>query len=117
MKITRFNSGSKGRSNAVSFDKLIWLVSNARTTTLDLKGQVNEMFSLADNMLEKAGSDKSHMLSVQIFLTDINSKNEFDVLWNEWVGSNPDNWPQRVCIEAKLSPGLLVEMQMTAVKK
>ncbi len=117
MEIKRIPSNTAGRSIAVSFNNIVWLVSNAVTKTMDLKAQAMEMFELADKYLGETGSSKERLLSVQIFLSDMNDKNEFDLLWSEWIGNNPQYWPQRLCIEAKLDQGLLVEIQVVAAVK
>ncbi len=72
------------------------------------------MFSLAAESLKEADSGTDRLLSVQVYLADIHFKDQFDVMWNEWIGNNNENWPQRICVEAKLAPGLLLEIQMTA---
>ena len=60
------------------------------------------------------GSARTHLLSLQVMLTDISCRNAFDTLWNEWVGPNPEHWPQRACFQAALAPGLLVELVAVA---
>jgi enamine deaminase RidA (YjgF/YER057c/UK114 family) len=115
--IKRFPGTATGRSRAVSFDKLVWVVSNATSPGGTFASQCREMFALADETLSKAGSGKDKLISVQVYLADITSKPEFDSYWNEWIGPDEQHWPQRVCVEAKLSGDLLVEMQIVAVLK
>lgn len=117
MEIKRFTTTAKGRSRAVSFDKLVWTVANAKDLSAGFAEQVGEMFAIAAATLEEAGSSKRNMLSVQVILSDINDRDEFDRLWNEWLGKDPAHWPQRACIGAALAPGLLVEMITTAHKE
>lgn len=116
-KITRFPSRAGRRSRIVVFGQTAWLVSNATSNTNDFETQVKETFVLATKSLEEAGSGIDRLLSVQVYLADMATKDQFDLLWNNWIGDDSNNWPQRVCIEAKLVPGLLVEMQITAAVK
>jgi hypothetical protein len=37
-----------------------------------------------------------------------------DRAWCEWIGSDPANWPQRACIEARLFEYDLVEVVVIA---
>jgi enamine deaminase RidA (YjgF/YER057c/UK114 family) len=114
MQIKRFSSTAKGRSRAVTLDKLAWIVSNAKNTAAGFSEQAAEMFSIAAAALEEVGSARDKLLSVQVFLTDMSNKDQFDQLWNEWIGDDPSGWPQRACICASLAPGLLVEMIIVA---
>lgn len=112
--IRRFSSGAIGRNKASAFGDLVWVVSNARTKDLGFRQQVEEMFALADETLQQAGSNKQHLISVHVYLSDMEDKAAFDSLWNTWIGDDPQHWPQRVCIGAVLAPGLLAEMQLVA---
>ena len=69
-----------------------------------------------DRNLADAGSDKSRLLSATVYLTDIGTKADMDAAWNAWVGPDPDHWPQRACVEAKLAPGTLVEITVIAAR-
>ena len=67
--------------------------------------------------LGEAGSDKTRILSAQIFLVDMATKAEMDEVWNAWLGPNPDHWPQRACVGAALAYGCLVEIILLAAKR
>ena len=65
--------------------------------------------------LEAAGSDKSRILSVQIFLTDITKIAEMNAVWDAWVPKGTA--PARATVEAKLaSPGHDIEITAVAAK-
>ena len=64
--------------------------------------------------LAMTGSARTHLLSLQVMLTDISNRGAFDALWKQWIGSNPEHWPQRACFQAALAPGLLVELVAVA---
>jgi enamine deaminase RidA (YjgF/YER057c/UK114 family) len=49
-----------------------------------------------------------------VFLTDMGRKAEMDLVWNEWLGPNPEHWPQRACLGTALTGDLLVEITVVA---
>ena len=83
---------------------------------LDIKGQTQQTFDMIDQFLADAGTDKSHILSVTIYLKDIeNDYAAFNEVWDAWV-ADIDALP-RTCVEAKLyDPRVLVELTVVAVK-
>ncbi|MCG7508513.1 Rid family hydrolase, partial [Mesorhizobium retamae] len=98
------------------FGNLAWAVATSDDKALDLKGQIAAAFAKIDRVLGELGTDRSNLLSVTVFLADIGDKKAFDVEWLSWVGDNPQHWPQRMCIEATLSPGTLVEISVVAAR-
>ncbi|WP_432481924.1 RidA family protein [Moraxella sp. ZY200743] len=81
--------------------------------SLDITGQSKEVFANIDAALAKAGSDKSKMLSAQVFITDLANFDAFNTAWNEWIdGVTP---PARATVEAKLvNPNWLIEIMVIA---
>ena len=49
----------------------------------DIRAQTRASLAAIDANLEDGGSDKTRMLSVQIFLTDMSQKAEMDEVWDE----------------------------------
>ena len=80
-----------------------------------IKEQTKQTLAKIDALLEEAGTDKSHVLSAQIWLKDI--KRDFAAMnevWNAWV---PEGLSKgvRACVEAELArPSILVEVKVTA---
>ncbi|WP_435938867.1 RidA family protein [Moraxella bovoculi] len=82
--------------------------------SLDIKGQSREVFANIDAALAKAGSDKSKILSAQVFVTDLANFDAFNSEWNQWVKDITP--PTRATVEAKLvNPNWLVEIMVVAV--
>ena len=79
----------------------------------DIKGQVKQIFSQAEQALEKIGSSRSHVLSVTIYLTDFANLPTLNEIWDEWF---PEGCaPSRACVKAELAdPQYLVEMAFVA---
>ena len=86
----------------------------AQDGTLDIQGQTRQVLEKIDAHLAKAGIDKTRMLSVQIWLKDI--ERDFagmNEVWDAWVPKGAG--PARATGESKLAhPDWLVEILVTA---
>jgi enamine deaminase RidA (YjgF/YER057c/UK114 family) len=83
--------------------------------TGDVKAQTKEVLGKIDWLLEKAGTDKSKLLTANVWLADIQDFEEHNSVWNEWV--DRQNPPTRVCVQAPLwRPNILVEIMVTAAQ-
>lgn len=80
----------------------------------DIAAQTRDVLQRIDEHLAKAGTDKSRLLTAQIWLKDI--ERDFDGMnpvWEAWVDKN--NIPTRATCEAKLAaPEILIEIIVTA---
>nr|GFD28443.1 hypothetical protein [Tanacetum cinerariifolium] len=78
--------------------------------------QVQDTLAKIDQLLEEAGTDKSHVVSAYVWLKHVEADfDDMNSVWDQWV--SPGNAPARACVEAKLAdPRLLVEIQVIAVK-
>lgn len=75
--------------------------------------QTTEILRNIDSVLAEAGSDKSRILSVTIYLADIASFAEMNAVWDAWV--DPDGKPVRATVEARLAgPQFAVEIAVIA---
>ena len=73
------------------------------------------MLDTIDRLLQTAGTDKSKLLTAQVWLSDMSLFEAHNAVWNEWV--DPKNPPVRACVRADLwHPDLLVEIMVTAAK-
>ncbi|HVL57818.1 MAG TPA: RidA family protein [Burkholderiaceae bacterium] len=115
MNITRHEQG-KILSHAVEHGNTVYLAGVvAENLTQDIKGQTQQVLAEIDRLLEKCGSNKSKILSAQIWVTDIRNRAPMNEVWNAWV--DPKNVPARACVEAKLAdPTALVEIMVIAAK-
>jgi enamine deaminase RidA (YjgF/YER057c/UK114 family) len=114
MIIKRWSSSGKGRSSCVALDGMVWTVANAMDMTANFESQVAQSFAMLDMHLTEALSARTHILSLQVILTDMKHLGTFDALWQDWIGPDPAHWPQRACYQSALTPGLLVELIATA---
>jgi enamine deaminase RidA (YjgF/YER057c/UK114 family) len=77
--------------------------------------QTRDILAIIDGLLKQAGTDKTKLLSAQIWLADIKSFNEMNEVWDAWVA--PGNTPCRACVESKLAaPQYTVEIMVVAAK-
>lgn len=83
--------------------------------SLDVGGQTRQALADLDRWLAMCGSNRSHILQIVIWLSDIRLRDAMNKVWLEWV--DPANLPARACIEARMaSPGCLVEIMAIAAK-
>jgi enamine deaminase RidA (YjgF/YER057c/UK114 family) len=81
----------------------------------DVRVQTKKVLASIDGLLEKAGTDKSKLLTAQVWLADMQNFEEHNSVWNEWV--DRDNPPVRACVQAPLwGPNVLVEIMVTAAR-
>ena len=113
--IKRLHVG-KRMSDAVIHNGVVYLAGQvADNTGLDVKGQTAEILATIDRLLAEAGSDKTRMLQVQIFLSNIGDFAAMNEVWDAWVPQG--NTPARATVEAKLAtPAYLVEIKVIAAQ-
>jgi enamine deaminase RidA (YjgF/YER057c/UK114 family) len=112
MTIERWRGSAKGRNRAVRQGGVVYTVATAPGA--DIQAQTRAALAAIDANLAEAGSDKTRLLSVQIFLADLSQKEAMDKVWNDWIGPDWQNWPQRACVGAALAGDALVEIVVTA---
>ncbi|WP_425067292.1 RidA family protein [Reyranella sp.] len=115
MSIKRINVGARMSSAVVHGDTVYLAGLTADDPKADVKGQTKQILDKVDKFLAEAGTDKSKVLSANIWLTDISTWSQMNEVWDAWV--SPGNTPARATVEAKLAaPGLSVEIMIQAAK-
>ena len=109
MSIDRIDPGQRF-SSAVVHGGLVYLAGHvAHTADASVREQTAEILASIDQHLAEAGTDKSRLLSVQIWLADISTFDEMNLAWDAWV--DKANLPVRATVEAKLAaPAYKVEI-------
>jgi len=104
-------------SRVVTHGNTIYVAGVTSSTPGDIVTQTRDVLSKIEAYLEGAGSDKRHLLSVQIWLKDIEADFAgMNSVWAEWAPA--DALPTRATCQASLAaPDLLVEIIVTAAKK
>ena len=115
MPIERHQAGPR-MSQAVVHGNTVYLAGQvADDASQSTAGQTRQVLARIDALLKAAGTDKSKLLSTNIWLTDMANFAEMNSAWDAWV--SPGNTPARATVEAKLAaPGLLVEIMVVAAK-
>lgn len=114
MTIIRYSGKAVGRSESVEHNGILYTAVIAPDLSADFKSQTQQALEQLDTNLDEAGTDKTCLLSVTIYITDMSRKPILNEIWDAWIG--PDNWPQRACVEAKLEGNTLVEIVAIAAK-
>ncbi len=106
----------KGRNKSSAYKDLVWTVATSSDTSLDIEGQTRLALETIQQNLVELGSDKTRIVTAQVFITDMNSKSQMDRVWCEWFGNNIEHWPQRACLGVELGGDVLIEITVTAVR-
>ncbi len=113
-EIKRIETTKRG-SRAVIHNGIVYLSGmTAPDRSEDVKGQTEQTLKRIDDYLAQAGTDKSNLLTAQIWLKDIGS--DFQVMnevWDAWTA--PDASPARATCECEMgAPDVLVEIIASA---
>ncbi len=113
MAIQRHNVG-KRISEIVVHNGTAYLAGEVPDdTSKDITGQTREVLAKIDRLLAQVGSDKTKILSAQVFIADMGEFAGMNAAWDAWVA--PGNAPARATIEAKLAnPAYKVEIMCVA---
>jgi len=106
----------RGRVESTCYGDLVWTVSTAQDEDLNLTEQTRQTLQKLEENLIQLGSDKSRILSATVYIANIDEKPIMDIVWNEWIGEDPKNWPQRACLGVSLGGNWLIEVTVTALK-
>jgi enamine deaminase RidA (YjgF/YER057c/UK114 family) len=116
MTIQRFETGPR-MSQVVVHGNTVYLagVVAHKAAGESVTKQTQEVLSIIDSHLAKAGSDKSKLLTATIYITDMKNFAEMNAVWDSWVSAG--NTPARATVEAKLAaPQYHVEIMVFAAK-
>lgn len=111
--IKRIQTGPR-MSQVVVFNGMVFLAGQvADDASANITGQARQVLATIDKLLAEAGTDKSRLLTAQIYLTDMADFAAMNAVWEAWV--SPGNTPARATVEASLArPGWKIEIVVTA---
>lgn len=114
MTIKRLESGARMSQAAIANGFVFLAGQVAADPTADVEGQTRQVLAEIDRLLADAGTDKTRILTANVYLADIASFPQMNKAWDSWVPANAK--PARATIEAKLAaPEYRVEIQVTAL--
>ncbi len=100
-------------SAAVVAGGLVYTAGQVDATASDVAGQTRAILAKIDALLAEAGTDKSHAISANIWLTDMASFAELNAVWEAWI--DPQRPPARATVESRLAgPQYKVEIALVA---
>ena len=116
MAVIRHHVGARLSETAIHNGTVYLAGQIAEDTAQDIRGQTREVLGHIDRLLAEADSDKSLLLSVQIYISDMVHFGGMNVVWDEWAPAG--NTPPRATVEAKLAnPECLVEIVVVAAQR
>jgi enamine deaminase RidA (YjgF/YER057c/UK114 family) len=116
MAVIRHHVGARLSEIAVHNGTVYLAGQIAEDTNQDIVGQTREVLGHIDRLLGEVNSDKSHLLSVQIYIADMVHFAGMNAVWDTWVA--PRATPPRATVEAKLAnPACLVEVVVVAAQR
>jgi enamine deaminase RidA (YjgF/YER057c/UK114 family) len=107
--IVRIDQNAR-RSRASVFGDLVFLAGQvADDKAGDIAKQTGEVLAKIDDLLARAGTDKSRLLSVQIWLKSMDDFEAMNAVYDAWVVQGQT--PCRACGTANLAdPGYRIEI-------
>ena len=113
MSITRHH-GNQRMSQIVIHGDIVYLAGQVATDpSANITVQTEQVLENIDNLLAEAGTDKTKILSAQVWIASMGHIAQMNEVWDAWCPEG--NAPARACIEARLvSPDWLVEVGIIA---
>lgn len=114
MNIERIEPGQHFASAVVGGGHLYISGTIAKSTDASIEVQTSEVLERLDELMAKAGTNKSRLLSCTIYLPHIRDYEAMNRVWDTWV--DPENKPARATVEARLAiESLRVEIAAVAL--
>ena len=99
------------------FNKVVYLSGQVpKNTEQDVAGQTREILATIEELLALANTDKSRLLSAQLYLKNLSDFSTVNAIWVDWLKGFFA--PARATIQADLvNPDWLIEIAVTAAQK
>jgi enamine deaminase RidA (YjgF/YER057c/UK114 family) len=114
-EIVRIDQNAR-RSRASVYGDIVFLAGQvADDKSGDITQQTRQALAKVDDMLGRAGTDKSRLLSVQVWLKSMDDFDAMNAVYDAWVV--PGQAPTRACGKVELAdPGYRIEVIATAAR-
>ncbi|WP_206151433.1 RidA family protein [Starkeya sp. ORNL1] len=111
--ITRIDQNHR-RSRALTHNGIAYTAGQIPDDmSLDIAGQAGQVLAKIDDLLREAGTDRSRILTAQVWLRTMEDFAAFNAVWDAWVV--PGRTPARCCGKVEMNnPACRVEILVTA---
>lgn len=115
MAVQRFEKNVR-RSRVSVHGNTVYLAGQvADDVSLDIVGQTKQALANVDKMLALAGTNKSHIMSVTIWIKSMADVAKMNEVWDGWI--DKESPPSRACAAVELArPEVKVEFIVIAAK-
>lgn len=115
MSIKRFE-GTGRMSRVVEHKDTLYLCGQTHgEKDTSIEAQTIGCLEKVEKLLNNYGSDKNHILSVTIYLKNMEMFAQMNEVWDAWVEDGFE--PARACVEAKMArEDILIELSVIAAK-
>ena len=111
--VQRFDAGARLSEMAVHNGVCYLAGQVAADASQDITGQARQVLAAIDALLARAGTSKSRLLMVQIFVKDLADFPAMNAVWEAWLPAGQA--PPRATVKADMAkPEWRVEMVVTA---
>jgi enamine deaminase RidA (YjgF/YER057c/UK114 family) len=102
------------RSRAVVHNGLVYTAGQVPDDmSLDVTGQARQVLAKIDDLLKLAGTDKSRVLTAQVWLRTIDDLAAMNAVWDSWVVQGKT--PTRCCGKVEMNnPNCRIEILVVA---
>ncbi|WP_130806251.1 RidA family protein [Senegalia massiliensis] len=116
MEIKRYE-GTGRMSRAVVHNNTVYLCGQTcGDEDKGIKEQTKITLKKVEDLLNKYGSDKSHILSATLYIKDMSMFSEMNEIWDDWIEDGFE--PARACVEAQMArESILFEISVIAAIK
>jgi enamine deaminase RidA (YjgF/YER057c/UK114 family) len=116
MAIERFYENDKMSKYVIHNGTVYMSGQVADDPSQDFEGQLTQILAKLDVQFAEIGIDRTHMLSVMVWIDDYRKWGRLNAIWVKWVPEG--HKPVRSCVEAKLAfPEYQVEIAVVAALK
>ncbi len=113
-QITRLETGTR-MSQAVIHNGIVYLAGQVGNPGEPVADQTRQVLAQIDRLLAEAGSDKTRILSAQIWMADMADFADMNAVWDAWVPAG--HAPARATGESALAtPEYKVEIIVVAAQ-
>ncbi|TGQ13602.1 MAG: RidA family protein [Mesorhizobium sp.] len=112
--ITHIESGPR-YSQAVVHNGIVYLCGQVGSPNTSITEQTEVALANIDRLLALSGSDKSRILQVTIWLTDMKHWAEMTAAYEKWIPRG--SVPARASVGSALVPNYDVEIMLTAAQR